>query len=60
MIGSEIELTILEVRGNRIQVGIAAPREVSIRRVELLERPGEDRKDIPGPHDRARQMLVAP
>ncbi len=37
MVGSEIEITILEVRGEQVRVGIRAPREVSIYRKEVFE-----------------------
>jgi carbon storage regulator len=33
-IGDDIEITILEVRGKRIRVGLVAPADVAIRRVE--------------------------
>ena len=34
-IGSEIEVTVLEVRGRQVRIGIAAPDEVIILRKEL-------------------------
>ena len=37
-IGDNISVTVVRIRGNTIQLGIDAPREVSIRRSELLER----------------------
>ncbi|MEO7993126.1 MAG: carbon storage regulator CsrA [bacterium] len=37
LIGKDIELTIVDVRGEVVKVGINAPREVSILRQELLE-----------------------
>lgn len=33
VIGDGIEVVVLSVRGNRVTLGIAAPRETSIRRV---------------------------
>lgn len=35
MIGSEIEVTILDIRGEQIKLGISAPKEVSIYRKEV-------------------------
>lgn len=35
-IGEEIEITIVRLAGDRVRVGIAAPREVPIRRVDPL------------------------
>ena len=37
LIGKDIEITIVDVRGDVVKVGINAPREVSILRQELLE-----------------------
>ncbi len=37
MIGPDIEITILEVRGEQVRLGINAPREVSIHRKEVFE-----------------------
>lgn len=34
-VGETIELTVLEVRGNRVRVGIEAPRDVHIARAEI-------------------------
>ncbi len=37
MIGTDIEITILEVRGEQVRVGIRAPKSVSIHRKEVFE-----------------------
>lgn len=37
-IGSQIVLTVLGIKGNRVQLGVSAPREFSIRRAELESR----------------------
>lgn len=36
MIGEDIKLTILAVKGGQVRVGIDAPKEVPIQRQELL------------------------
>lgn len=38
LIGDEISITILSVRGNQIKVGVNAPKEVSIYREEIYQR----------------------
>ena len=37
MIGSEIEITVLEVRGEQVRLGIRAPRTVTVHRKEIFE-----------------------
>jgi carbon storage regulator len=42
-IGSGITITVLEIRGNKIRIGIEAPEEVTVLRAELsdwVELPG--------------------
>ncbi len=36
VIGSDIVVTVLEIRGNRVRLGIEAPREVPVHRSELV------------------------
>ena len=38
MIGLDIKVEILEIRGNVVRLGIKAPREISVVRSELRER----------------------
>lgn len=35
MIGDQIEVTVLEVRGDRVRIGIRAPHEIAIHRKEV-------------------------
>jgi carbon storage regulator len=37
MIGNEIEITVLEVRGEQVRIGIRAPRSVAIHRKEVYD-----------------------
>ncbi|MBN2864604.1 MAG: carbon storage regulator CsrA [Thiotrichales bacterium] len=37
VIGDDIKLTILSVKGSQVRIGIDAPKSVSIQRSELLE-----------------------
>ena len=37
MIGDQIEISIIEVQGDKIRIGVTAPREIRILRKELLE-----------------------
>ncbi len=37
-IGSDITLTILEIRGSQVRIGVDAPRDVAVNRTELLDK----------------------
>jgi carbon storage regulator len=37
MIGSDIVVTVLEVRGEQVRIGIKAPREVEVHREEVFD-----------------------
>lgn len=37
LIGDDIELTVLEVKGDAIRLGISAPRSTQIRRAEIVD-----------------------
>lgn len=45
VIGDEIEVVILEVRGEQVRVGIRAPKNVSVHRKEIYEQIHEDPND---------------
>ncbi|MFB7250967.1 carbon storage regulator CsrA [Microbacterium sp. NPDC056234] len=37
LIGDEIEVTVLDVKGDSIRIGIRAPRETRIQRAEIVD-----------------------
>ncbi len=39
VIDGRITVTVIEIRGNQIRLGIEAPREVPVRREELVSQP---------------------
>ena len=38
VIGDEVDITVLGVRGNQVRLGVKAPREVSVHREEIYDR----------------------
>ncbi|MDG2915653.1 carbon storage regulator CsrA [Bisgaard Taxon 10/6] len=38
LIGDDISITILNIRGNQVKIGIEAPKDVTVHREEIYER----------------------
>jgi carbon storage regulator len=37
MIGDNVEITIVDVRGDKVRLGITAPKEIPVHRLEIYE-----------------------
>jgi carbon storage regulator len=45
MIGNDVTVTVLGVKGNQVRVGVNAPRDVAVHREEIFERIKREEKD---------------
>ncbi len=45
MIGTEVTVTVLGVKGNQVRLGINAPKDVAVHREEIFERIKAERTD---------------
>ena len=59
MIGDEIEITVLAVSGEKVRIGIEAPRDISVFRQEVLDSMDEVRPaEVPTGAARLRVGVV--
>ena len=51
VIGDDVTVTVLGVKGNQVRLGVNAPREVAVHREEIFERIKRERaeEDEPAP-----------
>ncbi len=47
MIGNDVTVTVLGVKGNQVRVGVNAPRDVAVHREEIFERIKREGQDAP-------------
>jgi carbon storage regulator len=45
MIGNDVTVTVLGVKGNQVRIGVNAPRDVAVHREEIFERIKREEED---------------
>jgi carbon storage regulator len=45
MIGNDVTVTIIGIKGNQVRVGVSAPKDVQVHREEIFERIQAERLD---------------
>lgn len=50
VIGENVTITVLGVKGNQIRIGIDAPPEVQVHREEIFQRILKEREELDGTH----------
>jgi carbon storage regulator len=48
MIGNELTVTVLAVKGSQVRIGINAPKEVAVHREEIYERVKQEKAEDGG------------
>lgn len=59
MVGNDIEIVIIDIRHDKVRIGITAPRALPVHRLEVFDAINRgERKPMPSVNDQLRQIAA--
>lgn len=55
VVGDDVKITVLGVKGNQVRIGVNAPKSVSVHREEIFNRIQQEQGDGEAPQEQAQE-----
>ena len=59
MIGDDVKITVVDVRGDKVRLGISAPKEIPVHRIEIYEAIQREKREKKAPEPAEKEPPVA-